>query len=227
MTALSPYLIDRLRCPTCGESTYFDSEKPRRWRMMLGRLLFENSLDLKSFGIWGAFFRALASMGKTPDVLVPGAGQDPGGLAAADPSRTVNWTMTDVSFSSRLALVCDAHDIPFAADTFDGVVAEAVLEQVTDPWRCVEEINRVLKPGGIVLSDTPFMQQVHGGRYDYTTCTALEHRRLFRRFEELASGVSSGPGVALTWFYRHFLLGFVRGRNARHIVQALAKLASF
>ena len=99
---------------------------------------------------------------------------------------------SDVYLGPRTEVVLDAHDIPFADSTFDAVVAQAVLEHVVDPYRSVSEIWRVLKPRGIVYAETPFMQQVHGGPYDFTRFTPLGHRRLFRQFEELDSGVILG-----------------------------------
>ena len=80
-------------------------------------------------------------------------------------------------------LICDANDIPFENGSFDGVVLQAALEHVADPYRCVEETHRVLKEKGLVYAETAFMQQVHGGRYDFTRFTRLGHRRLFRRFD--------------------------------------------
>ncbi|MEZ5361501.1 MAG: class I SAM-dependent methyltransferase [Bryobacterales bacterium] len=64
-------------------------------------------------------------------------------------------------------MLCDAQRIPFADATFDAVVAQAMLEHVADPVRAVGEIWRVLKPG-LVYSETPFLQQVHAGPYDFT-----------------------------------------------------------
>ena len=55
----------------------------------------------------------------------------------------------------------------------------------------------VYKDDGLVYADTPFMQQVHMGRYDFTRFTYLGHRRLFRKFEEIDSGAVSGPAMAL------------------------------
>ncbi len=82
-------------------------------------------------------------------------------------------------------------------ESFDGVICQAVLEHVLDPYRCVEEIHRVLRPNGLVYAETPFMQQVHGGTHDFTRFTHLGHRRLFRKFAEVDSGVVCGPGMAL------------------------------
>jgi ubiquinone/menaquinone biosynthesis C-methylase UbiE len=124
-------------------------------------------------------------------------------------------------------LICDAHDIPFKDEMFDGVIAQAVLEHVVDPIRCVAEIHRVLKTGGLVYAETPFIQQVHMGRYDFTRFTHSGHRRLFRRFTEVASGAICGPGMALAWSYKYFLLSFAESRALRAVLSAFARMSSF
>lgn len=139
----------------------------------------------------------------------------------------IEFVETDVSFGSRTALICDAHDIPFADGAFDGVVAQAVLEHVLDPQRCVSEIHRVLKVDGLVYAETPFMQQVHMGRYDFTRFTHLGHRRLFRQFAELDSGAVGGPGMVLAWSWRYFLVGFVRSRAMFRFVAGLTRVLLF
>ena len=53
----------------------------------------------------------------------------------------------------------------------------------------------MLKDDGLVYAETPFLQQVHGGPYDFTRFTHLGHRRLFRKFIELESGATAGAGA--------------------------------
>jgi len=144
---------------------------------------------------------------------------------AADPR--LHLVESDVAFGPRTALISDAHDIPFQDGTFDAVVVQAVLEHVLDPHRCVAEIHRVLVPEGLVYAETPFMQQVHGGRFDFTRFSALGHRRLFRMFEEIDSGAVCGPGMALAWSYQAFLLSFARKRWSRLAVLGFARLTGF
>jgi hypothetical protein len=71
------------------------------------------------------------------------------------------------------------------------------------------EIHRVLKLGGLVYADTPFMQQVHEGAYDFTRFTLSGHRWLFRKFHHEASGSVAGAGTALTWSIRYFVRAVV------------------
>lgn len=138
-------------------------------------------------------FDAMAAMGQVlalqPDatVLVIGAG---------DTSLSGNVVYTDVAFGANVQCIADAHDLPFVDRSFDACFAVAVLEHVVDPVRCVEEIRRVLKPNGFVFAETPFMQPVHMGAYDFTRFTFLGHRRLFRHFDEIKAGMIGGPGVS-------------------------------
>ena len=173
------------------------------------------------------FADALLQQSPSPTVLVIGAGEGGSALAPLRDNPSVEIVASDVHVSSSTALVMDAHDVPFADETFDGVVAQAVLEHVVDPYRCVEEICRVLRPGGIVFSETPFMQQVHMGAYDFTRFTPLGHRRLFRRFEQIAGGPNGGQGMVLAWAWHFFLRGFASGQRGKQLAEVIARLTAF
>jgi len=49
----------------------------------------------------------------------------------------------------------DAHSLPFSENFFDCVVFTEVLEHIIAPYKALEEIYRVLKPGGILILSTP------------------------------------------------------------------------
>jgi ubiquinone/menaquinone biosynthesis C-methylase UbiE len=142
-------------------------------------------------------------------------------------NRAFQLIESDISFGPRTMLICDAHDIPFDDFSFDGVIVQAVLEHVIDPYLCASEIFRVLKKDGLVYAETPFMQQVHGKQFDFTRFTYLGHRRLFRRFQEISSGAISGPGMALAWSWRFFLASFTKNEVIKNILLVFAHLTSF
>ena len=120
----------------------------------------------------------------------------------------------DIYDSKNVDLIADAHSIPFRSDIFDLVIIQAVLEHVLIPKKVVAEINRVMRYGGIVYAETPFMQQVHEGPYDFTRFSESGHRFLFRHFKLISSGYTSGAGSALLWSLDFFFSGLLRTRLA-------------
>lgn len=156
-----------------------------------------------------------AILAEFPDaeILVIGSGeQEIGGRV----------TYTDVAFARNVDCIADGHDLPFPDASFDAVRVEAVLEHVCDPQRCVSEIRRVLRPGGFVWAVTPFLQPVHMGAYDFTRFTFLGHRRLFRHFDEVASGMAGGPGYSAI----HLLRNLFASVSDRPKVRAGMRLAA-
>ena len=153
---------------------------------------------------------SLETTGSRPRVLVIGGGSVGSGSGPLYEDEGLDVVGLDVYPSEVTCLVADAHGLPFPDGAFDAVWIQAVLEHVLEPARVVDEIRRVLRPGGLVYAETPLMQQVHEGAYDFSRFTENGHRFLFRWFEVLDSGVVLGPGVALRWSLRHFLRALTR-----------------
>jgi len=174
-----------------------------------------------------AFARSVLKQSPQPVVLVIGGGILGRGMEALAAHPQIRLVETDVSFGPRTQVICDAHDLPFADSSFDGVVTQGVLQYVVAPSRCLRELERVLKPHGIVYAESAFMQQVVHGRYDFFRFTHLGLRRLFRRFEEVDSGPVGGPGMALAWSCQFFLLSFATTRWVRRGIYAFTRLTLF
>ena len=68
---------------------------------------------------------------------------------------------------------------------FDCVVCTEVLEHTLHPFDAVDEIWRILKPGGKLLVSTPFNFRIHGPLPDCWRFTEHGLRVLLRRFEIL------------------------------------------
>ena len=104
-------------------------------------------------------------------------------------------------------VVGDAHRLPLASDSIDGVHCEAVFEHLDDPATGAAEMLRVMKPGALAYVCTPFMQGFHGYPSHFQNFTEVGHRRLFARagFEVLEGGVCVGPAWAMSSVVAVFL----------------------
>lgn len=155
----------------------------------------------------------------TPRVLVVGGGTIGQGAEALYTRPDVGVASFDIYESPNVQFIADAHDLPIKDEVFDAVVIQAVMEHVLQPERVAAEIYRVLKPGGVVYAETPFMQQVHEGPYDFTRFTESGHRWLFRQFERVDSSVLTGPGIQLTWSLAYIARGLFRSKAAGRVVR--------
>jgi SAM-dependent methyltransferase len=96
---------------------------------------------------------------------------------------------------------------PLASSSFDGISCCAVLEHVTKPWVVVDEIHRLLKPGGRCYIDWPFLQPVHGYPSHFYNATREGLRNMFAdRFgiEQLWSHAAETPDFSIAWLLGRF-----------------------
>jgi SAM-dependent methyltransferase len=155
-----------------------------------------------------------------PIVLVVGGGTIGNGVEELYSAPGVGLVAFDITPTSLTQFVADAHQIPLADGSVDAVVVQAVLEHVLDPNEVVSEIHRVLRPDGLVYAETPFLQQVHAGAYDFVRFTSSGHRYLFRRFDEIAAGAVSGAGTQLLWSLDHATRSVLRSDLAGKLIRA-------
>ena len=152
----------------------------------------------------------VTATGRRPRILVIGGGTIGDGLEALYADERIDLIGFDVYASDQTQFVADGHQIPLADGSVDGVIIQAVLEHVLEPAVVVGEIRRVLRDGGAVYADTPFMQQVHEGAYDFTRFSESGHRYLFRDFEQVESGQVAGAGTSLRWSINYFVRALTR-----------------
>lgn len=203
-------------------------DPPRsRFRRAVARLLPPISANVAAEDCFVRLRDELLASSEHPIVLIVGGSLEGGGIEHLLAHPAIECIDSDVAPGPRTELICDGHHLPFADGSLDGVVVQAVLEHVLDPWRCVQEIHRVLRPNGLVYCEVPFMQQVHLGAYDFTRFTHGGLRRLFRDFSELDSGVACGPGMALAWAWEHFLLSFTASVFAQRLARLAARFTGF
>jgi len=65
--------------------------------------------------------------------------------------------------------VCDIISIPEPDKSFDVVLCTEVLEHVPDPVLAIEELARLVRPGGILIVTVPFCSFTHFAPYHFST----------------------------------------------------------
>lgn len=102
-------------------------------------------------------------------------------------------------------VVGDATQLPFRDGSLDGFISRRVLEHVCKPGKAVAEMLRVLKPGGRVWCEIPFMQGYHPTPTDFQRYTRAGLADLFDGFNVIEVGVALGPSSTLSWVLREYL----------------------
>jgi SAM-dependent methyltransferase len=110
----------------------------------------------------------------------------------------------DVVSGPDIDIIGDIHEMPIEDSSFDCIFCTGTLEHVREPRRAVEEMYRVLKPGGIIHIDVPFIQGYHADPSDYWRFTIDGLKLLCQAFEEIDSGVHIGPSCGLVWVAREW-----------------------
>lgn len=121
------------------------------------------------------------------------------------PPADATVVCVDIEAGPGVDLVADAHDMTSVADnSVDCVVTISTLEHVRHPTKVVAEIHRILKPGGTVYINVPFMFPFHADPDDFYRFSNRGLEILCENFERLDSGYDRGPASSMHHLLVHF-----------------------
>jgi SAM-dependent methyltransferase len=105
-------------------------------------------------------------------------------------------TNMDIFPGDHIDIVGFAEDIPCADESFDLIISQECLEHVRDPFKAMNEMYRVLKKGGKIYLQLPFIIGYHPGPTDFWRFTTEGIEELARRnqFTLLEKGIVVGGG---------------------------------
>lgn len=79
-----------------------------------------------------------------------------------------DYTGLDMKAGENVDIVANAHDLPFENETFDVVCCLEMLEHDSNFYQTIDEIYRVLKPGGyLLLTARANGYELHDFPHDY------------------------------------------------------------
>lgn len=128
-----------------------------------------------------------------------------GGYAFGKPPQNATIVCVDIEDADGVDLVADAHNLYMVEDnSVDFVTSVSVLEHVRYPQKVVKEMHRILKPGGIIYINVPFLFPFHADPNDFYRFTYKGIDILCEDFEKLDSGFNRGPASTMNHLLVHF-----------------------
>jgi len=117
------------------------------------------------------------------DILDVGCGRKPyqGLFTGATSYKGLEIDTPENRASKQAEYFYDGKEFPFAAGTYSGVVCNQVLEHVFGPDEFLQEIRRVMTPGGTLLLTVPFVWDEHEQPWDYARYSSFGLKALLER----------------------------------------------
>ena len=123
--------------------------------------------------------QAASSIPPGAAVLDAGAGKSPyKHLFVEARYESADFCQVDQKTYGDITYVCDLSHIPVPDGNYDLVLLTQVLEHVPEPRLVLQEINRVLKPGGVLWLSAPLYFEEHDIPFDFYRYTqyGLKHQ---------------------------------------------------
>jgi SAM-dependent methyltransferase len=97
---------------------------------------------------------------------------------------SVRYTGIDIKEGPNVDVVGDAHALSayFAPATFDAAYSVAVFEHLLMPWKAAVELNRVMKPGGLVFISTHQSFPLHEQPWDFWRYSNTAWHGIFNKY---------------------------------------------
>lgn len=143
--------------------------------------------------------------------------------AGGSKTKPPNVVELEYSIFRNTDVVGDAHQLPFAADTFAACICMNAFEHYRDPRAVAAEVLRVLRPGGTFFMHTAGLQPLHEPPHHYFNATCFGVAEWLGAFEQLEIGVSANfnPVFGLSWVVSEIEAG-VKAHQGEDLARQLA-----
>ena len=134
-------------------------------------------------------------------------------LGSGNRRLTSNIINIDLFQFPNVDIIADIARTPLKSASIDYLVLDAVLEHVPEPHKVVDEIFRIMRPGGRIYCLTPFVYPYHGYPYNYFNFSKDALEFLFRNFASCSVEIARGPTSAITHLLSEYVAIALCGKS--------------
>lgn len=168
------YIGNKVECPVCG--SHFRKFLPYGRLKSRSNALCPHCLSLERHRIIWIYLREKTNFFTADQKMLHIAPE----LCFIDRFEAMNnleYITADIE-SPLAKIKMDIHDIPMDDDSFDVIFCNHVLEHVEDDFKALDEIKRVLKPGGWAILQIPFFYPLAETTFEDNTITDPREREI-------------------------------------------------
>jgi SAM-dependent methyltransferase len=151
-----------------------------------------------------------ATFGTLETVISPGTGLcvdvgcGDGRHRIAIERQGYRWVGLDLRPYRQESIQGNALHLPICNEACDAVLSWQALEHFPRPWVAVQEVQRILKPGGLLVGSTSFLEPFHDSSYFGFSALGLRQLLSDGGFTSISivPGISAFPLMSWTLFSR-------------------------
>ena len=119
----------------------------------------------------------------------------------------------------------DGKNIPFGENEIDSIFSSEVFEHVEDIHSIMDELHRVLKPGGYMLITAPFVWNEHEIPYDFRRFTSYGIRKIVKKsgFDIIQSRKSTSYMETIFQMFAEYIRYEIAKRTDNRVIKILGQ----
>lgn len=138
-----------------------------------------------------------------------------------------NCVNIDIQSKKNVDFVCDIHELPDSLGEFDAIICNAVLQYCHSPKTVAKQFYRILKPGGYLFVDAPWVQPFCPDTPDRFRFSEDALREIFSDFQITTIGPSIRSGSAFAMLGVHIAQNLTRNKYLNYALSNIASLIVF
>lgn len=182
----------------------FITASGRQIEVSLLELSAERLAQSSTAHLYHQFQDAIAGMDRP--LVIDIGGRDRSDFDRSQHFPNATYRVVDVLPGDNVDIVADAHELSshVPGESADAVISTATFEHLLMPWKAIVEINRVLKPGGLLCIVTHQTLGLHDMPWDFWRYSADTWDGLLNRYTgfEIVTRSLSQEQFVIPFFYR-------------------------